>query len=112
MFSTGIYISSARNNAVLCANGLTLSQTSPGFYVSAVQVFFFKTLWEKEKLLIKSNFSFSHTVFYLFGEISAIFFKSKIVGGKLFQFGKSLRSVVLERVNRKQCKNFLPLHRV
>ena len=26
-----------------------------------------KTLWEKEKLLIKSNFSFSHSVFYLFG---------------------------------------------
>ena len=24
-----------------------------------------KTLWEKEKLLIKSNFSFSHSVFYL-----------------------------------------------
>ena len=26
-----------------------------------------KTLWEKEKLLITSNFSFSHSVFYLFG---------------------------------------------
>ena len=25
-----------------------------------------KTLWEKEKLLVKSNFSFSHSVFYLF----------------------------------------------
>ena len=24
----------------------------------------YKTLWEKEKLLVKSNFSFSHTVFY------------------------------------------------
>ena len=27
----------------------------------------FKTLWEKEKLLVTSNFSFSHSVFYLFG---------------------------------------------
>ena len=36
---------------------LTLSQTSPGFYVSAVQVFL-KTLQEKEKLLVTSNFSF------------------------------------------------------
>ena len=27
-----------------------------------------KTLWEKEKLLVTSNFSFSHGVFYLFGE--------------------------------------------
>ena len=26
-----------------------------------------KTLWEKEKLLATSNFSFAHHVFYLFG---------------------------------------------
>ena len=26
-----------------------------------------KTLWEKEKLLVTSNFSFSHSVFYPFG---------------------------------------------
>ena len=32
-----------------------------------------KTLWEKEKLLIMCNFSFSHSVFYPFGERSAIF---------------------------------------
>ena len=41
--------------------GLTLFQTSPGFYVSAVKVL--KTLWEKENLLLMSNFSFSHSVF-------------------------------------------------
>ena len=40
---------------------LTLSQTSPGFYMSAVLVL--KTLWKKEKLLVTSNFSFSHCVF-------------------------------------------------
>ena len=34
-----------------------------------------KTLWEKEKLLIMSNFSFSHSVFYPFGELSFIFIK-------------------------------------
>ena len=34
-----------------------------------------KTLREKEKLLITSNFSFSHSVFYPFGELSAIFNK-------------------------------------
>ena len=32
-----------------------------------------KTLWEKEKLLIMSNVSFSHSVFYPFRELSAIF---------------------------------------
>ena len=36
---------------------LTLFQTSLGFYGSAVQVFL-KTLREKEKLLVTSNFSF------------------------------------------------------
>ena len=46
-----------------------------------------KTLWEKEKLLVTSNFSFSHSVFYLFGELSAVFIKLEIVVSKLFQFG-------------------------
>ena len=47
-----------------------------------------KTLWEKEKLLVTSNFSFPHSIFYLFGELSAIFIKFKIVVCKLFQFGR------------------------
>ena len=34
-----------------------------------------KTLWEKEKLLVMSNFSFSHSVFYPFGWLSVIFVK-------------------------------------
>ena len=48
----------------------------------------FKTLWEKEKLLVMSNFSFSHSVFYPFEELSSIFIKFKIVVCKLFQFGR------------------------
>ena len=47
-----------------------------------------KTLWEKEKLLVTSNFSFSHSVFYPFGELSAILIKFEIVVRKLFQFGR------------------------
>ena len=46
-----------------------------------------KTQWEKEELLVMSNFSFSHTVFYLFGEHSPIFIEFEIVVCKLFQFG-------------------------
>ena len=46
-----------------------------------------KTLWEKEKLLVTSNFSFSRSVFYLFGKFSAIFIKFEIAVCKLFQFG-------------------------
>ena len=45
-----------------------------------------KTLWEKEKLLVMSNFSFSHSVFYRFGELSAISIKLGIVVFKLSQF--------------------------
>ena len=45
-----------------------------------------KTLCEKEKLLVTSNFSFSHSVFFSFGELSAIIIKFKIVVCKLLKF--------------------------
>ena len=45
-----------------------------------------KTLWEKDKLLVMSNFSFSHNVFYQSREVFAIYIKVKIVICKLFQF--------------------------
>ena len=66
---------------------LTLSQTSPGFYMSAVYKSFENT-GGKGELLATSNFSFSHSVFYPFGELSAIFIKFEIFFCKLFQFGK------------------------
>ena len=47
-----------------------------------------KTMWEKEKFLVTSNFSFSRIAFYSFGELSTIFMKFGIVGCKLFQFGR------------------------
>ena len=46
------------------------------------------TLWEKEKFLVMSYFSFSRSVFYSFGVLSDIFIKFDIVICKLFQFGK------------------------
>ena len=49
-----------------------------------------KTLWEKEKLFITSNFSFSHSIVYAFGELSARFVEFEIVVSRLFQFRKSL----------------------
>ena len=63
-----------QSKILLSGNGLTLSQTSPGFYVSAVEVFL-KTLWEQEKFPMMNKFSFSHSVFYPFGEFSDIFIK-------------------------------------
>ena len=46
-----------------------------------------KKLLEKEKLLVTSNFSFSHSVFLPFRKPSAILIKSEIVVCKLFEFG-------------------------
>ena len=78
-------------------NRLNHFQTSTGFHVSAIEVF--RKHWENEKLLITSNFSFSHCVFYQFGELSVIFVKFEIVVCKLSVW-KSVKFVVWERVNR------------
>ena len=43
------------------------------------------TLWEKEKLLVTSNFSFTHSLSSSVDELSAIFIKFKIVVCKLLQ---------------------------
>ena len=58
-----------------------------------------KTLWEKEKLLITGNFSFSHSVFNLLEELFSIVIKFEIVVCKLFSFWKHVIFVVWERVN-------------
>ena len=65
---------------VICQ--LTLSQTSPGF-LRVCSISLLKTLWEKEKLLIMRNFSFTHSVFYPFGELPTFFIKFKIVVCKI-----------------------------
>ena len=49
-------------------------------------------------MLITSNFSFSHNVFYLFGELPAILIKFKI-GLQALSVWKGLKFIVWERVN-------------
>ena len=44
------------------------------WFLSVCRTSLLKTLWEKEKLLVTSNFSFSNSVLYLFGELSATFY--------------------------------------
>ena len=75
---------------------LTFTQTSPGCYVFAVQVFR-KHHGKKRKLLIMSNFSFSHSVFCPSGELSAIFIKSETCVQTLSVW-KSLKFIIWERV--------------
>ena len=47
-----------------------------------------KTQWEKEKLHVSSNFSFSSFVFYNYGELSFFYRKLVTVVCKGFQFGR------------------------
>ena len=76
-----------RQNAALCGNGLSLSQTSPGL-LRVCSTSLLKTLLKKEKLLVISHFSSPHNVFYSFVDLSTIFVKFEIVVCKLFQFGR------------------------
>ena len=48
-----------------------------------------KTLWEKEKLLVTSNFSFSHNIFYPFGKSSAISSNSRLSSANSFSLEES-----------------------
>ena len=48
-----------------------------------------KTLWEKEILLVTRLFSFSHSVFYLFQELSAISTELKLSSAKSFNLDES-----------------------
>ena len=81
MFSKAFFFRVVKSWDCVVKRGL--SQTNPCFNVSVVQVF--KKHWEKD---VTSNLSFSHSVFYLFGELSAIFIKSDVVVCKPFQFGR------------------------
>ena len=52
---------------------------SKAFFLCVCSTSDLKTLWEKEKLPITSNFSFFHTVFYPLGGPATIFIKFKII---------------------------------
>ena len=67
-----------------CGKGLTHFHTVMPFDAPGKQAF--SKDWEKEKLLITSNFSFTHSVFYPFRELLAIFIKFKIIVCRPFQF--------------------------
>ena len=58
-----------------------------------------KTLWEKEKLLDTSNFSFSHSVFNPFGELNCQFHQISTCCEQTLPVWMSLKFVLWERVN-------------
>ena len=49
------------------------------WYIRVCSSSLLKTPWEKEKLLAMSNFSFSHGVFYPFGELPVILSNLKLL---------------------------------
>ena len=72
------------------------------WFLCVVSASLLKTLWDKEKLLVMSNFSFSHSVFYPFGEFSNIFIKFENVVCKLFQFRRVLNLLFGKRLNSQR----------
>ena len=48
-----------------------------------------KTLREKEKLLVTGNFSFSHSVFHRFEELSSFFINLKLLSANSFSLEES-----------------------
>ena len=59
-------VSQTRQKVSLCGNGLTLSETSPGFYVSAAPVF---ENWGKRRICSLRAVSPFPSVFYPFEEL-------------------------------------------
>ena len=84
LYQTWLYILNPNNQVIQALNPFP----NKPWFLRVRSTSLLKTQWEKEKLLVMSNFSFSHSVFYLFGDLSAIFIKFEIVVCKLFQFGR------------------------
>ena len=82
-----IYVSVCVLNTSFCQKVMNPFPNKP-LFLHVCSTSLLKTLGENEKLLVTSNFSFSHCVFYPFGELSAILIKFLIVVCKLFKFGK------------------------
>ena len=83
----------AQPKILLFGNELKTAQSFNPFpnkpwFLCVCSTILLKTLWEKEKLLVTSNFSFFHSNFYPFGELSATFIQFEIVVCNLCQFGR------------------------
>ena len=79
---------------------LDLTLPNKPLFLRVCSMSLLKILWEKEKLLVTSNFSFSHIFFYHFGELSAIFIKLKDCPLQTLSVWKEpQKKIVLEGVN-------------
>ena len=76
---------------------LTLPQTSLDF--TSLKYNSFEITVGKEEIAPNEQFLLSHSVFYPFGDLLAVFIESLNCCVKTLSFWKSLNSVVWERVN-------------
>ena len=74
------------------------------WFLCVYKISLLKRLWEKEKLLVMSIFFFSHSVFYLFRELSTISSNLKLSSVDSW---KSLKFVIWKRVNFYHSLTFL-----
>ena len=70
-----------------------------------------KTLRKKEKLLVTSNFSFFHSVFYPFGKPSVIFFEFEIVRLQTVSVWKSIKLSFGKGINMCNRQHFIKCDR-
>ena len=68
------------------------------WFLRVCSISLLKTQWEKEKLFLTSNFSFSHSVYYPFGELTPQLWNCRL---QTLSVWKSLKFVVWERVNQR-----------
>ena len=88
------------------SNVLTLSQNKPWF-LRVCRTSYLKTLQEKKKLLVTSNLSFSHSVFYQFGGLLAIFIEFQTAIFKLLQFRRVNNLLFGKELNNEQEESIL-----
>ena len=66
VFSKGWYCRQVKNQGLLGKELIINPFRNKPWFLSVCNTSLSKTLWVKEELLVMSNFSFSHCVFYLF----------------------------------------------
>ena len=96
------------NTSNVTRNAFNLFPNKPWF-LRVCSTSLLKTLLEKEKLLVKSNFSFSHSISYPSGELSVISIKFEIVVCKLVQFERVQNSsfgrwLMVQKVRDFDCR--------
>ena len=91
-------------NSIYCLSSLPMiyNKINPfpnkPWFLRVCSISLLKTLWEKEKLLVTSNFSFSHSVFYPFWTTFFHFHQIQNCRLQTLSVWKSLKFVVWERV--------------